>query len=107
MNDVNTLFKSLTDTVTIAEGTIDVNQVQQLTDSLAITEAVSFDFELSLTDSLAITDPLLKFTGILFWDVPLSESLDIADSETTALRDSVYESGVYVETDLTTVGVFE
>ena len=107
LNDVNTLFQSLTDTVTIAEGTIDVNQVQQLTDSLAITEAVSFDFELSLTDSLAITDPLLKFTGILFWDVPLSESLDIADSETTALRDSVYESGVYVETDLTTVGVFE
>jgi len=106
LNDVNTLFQSLSDSLSITES-IDVQPVQSLTDSLSITESLVFDYELSLTDTVAIDDTVLRFTGILFWDVSLTDSMTITDSASAALRDSVYESGVFVETDLTTVGVFE
>ena len=106
LNDVNTLFQSLSDSLSITES-IDVQPVQSLTDSLSITESLVFDYELSLTDTVAIDDTVLRFTGILFWHVPLTDSMSITDSASAALRDSVYESGVFVETDLTTVGVFE
>ena len=105
-NDVHTFFTNLTDSLAITES-IDVQPVQSLTDSLSITESLVFDYELSLTDTVAIDDTVLRFTGILFWHVPLTDSMSITDSASAALRDSVYESGVFVETDLTTVGVFE
>jgi len=106
LNDVNTLFQSLSDSLSITES-IDVQPVQRLADSLSIAESLVFGYEVSLTDTVAIDDTALRFTGILFWDVSLTDSMTITDSASAALRDSVYESGVFVETDLTTVGVFE
>ena len=108
LNDANTLFQSLTDSLTITETTADVNPVQQFTDSLSITESVAFDYYVSASDSLTISDSQLRFTGVLFWDYAVAESLTLDDATVaSALRDSVYESGVFVETDTTTVGVYE
>ena len=79
LNDVNTKFQSLSDSLTITE-VIDVQPVQRLTDSLSITESLVFDYEVSLTDTVAIDDDLLRFTGILFWDVSLTDTVTMADS---------------------------
>jgi len=106
LNDSNTLFQTLTDSISISDA-IDVNPVQQLTDSLSISESLAFNYYVSLDDSMSIDDAVLRFTGILFYDVPISESFSISDSASVGLRDSVFESGVFVETDLTTVGVFQ
>jgi len=106
LNDSNTLFQTLTDSLSISDA-IDVNPVQQLTDSLSISESLAFNYYISLDDSMSIDDAVLRFTGILFYDVPISESFSISDSASVGLRDSVYESGVFVETDMTTVGVFQ
>jgi len=107
LNDVNTLFKTLADTITVSE-TINVNPGVLLTDSVGITEAMVFEYQMTLTDSVAITDTVMKFTGVLFWDVDLTDTTTMDDlTIAAALRDSVYESGVFVATDKTIVGVFE
>jgi hypothetical protein len=108
LNDVNTKFQTLTDSITISEQ-INVNPGVLLTDSVGLTEALAFEYEMHLTESVAIDDNQLRFTGILFWDVPLAETISIDDttSFSVALVDSVYEDGVFVKTDLTTVGVFQ
>jgi hypothetical protein len=108
LNDVNTKFQTLSDSISISEQ-INVNPGRLLTDSVGITEALAFEYEMTLAESVSIDDNQLRFTGILFWDVPLAESVSIDDSTTfsVALRDSVFEDGVFVKTDKTTVGVFE
>lgn len=78
LNDVNTKFQSLSDSLSITES-IDVQPVQRLTDSLSIAESLVFGYEVSLTDTLTITDVALRFTGILFWDVSLTDSFTITD----------------------------
>jgi len=78
LNDVNTKFQSLSDSLAITES-LDVQPVQRLTDSLSIAESLVFDYELSLTDTVAITDISLRFTGILFWDVSLTDTVSMTD----------------------------
>jgi len=77
-NDVHTFFTNLTDSLAITES-IDVQPVQRLTDSLSITESLVFGYELSLTDTVDIDDDTLRFTGILFWDISLTDSFSITD----------------------------
>jgi len=108
LNDVNTLFQSLSDSLSITES-IDVQPVQSLTDSLSITESLVFDYELSLTDTVAIDDTVLRFTGILFWDVSLTDSMTITDGTpvstfpelviTEAGEFVLTEAGEYLETE--------
>ena len=106
LNDVNTLFATLSDSVSVGD-TIFVNPFRTLSDSVGVSEAVAFDFEVSLSDTISIDDSVLKFTGILFWGLTLDDTVSISDVASVQLRDSVYEDGVFVKTDLTTVGVFE
>jgi len=78
LNDVNTKFQSLSDLLTITES-LDVQPVQRLTDSLSIAESLVFDYEVSLTDDLSIDDTPMRFTGILFWDVSLTDTVSMTD----------------------------
>jgi hypothetical protein len=108
LNDVNTLFQSLSDSLSITES-IDVQPVQRLTDSLSITESLVFDYEVSLTDTVAIDDTALRFTGILFWDVSITDTLTMTDGTpvitfpelviTEAGEFVLTEAGEYLETE--------
>jgi hypothetical protein len=107
-NDVHTFFTNLTDSLAITES-IDVQPVQSLTDSLSITESMAFEYEVALTDTVAIIDEYMAFTGILFWDVSLTDSISMSDSTpvitfpelvTTEAGEFVLtETGDYLETE--------
>jgi hypothetical protein len=106
LNDANTQFKTLSDTVGISE-VVDVQPVQQFTDACGITESVALTVSVSVSDSLTIDDNYLRFTGILFWTTEPTDTITTTDSATAVAVDSVYVPDVYVGTDLVNIGVFE
>ena len=106
LNDANTIFQDLDDNLSISEQ-ISVNKGIGLNDSVSISESLVFNYELSLTDSVLVNDDILKFTGILFWAVDLNDSLSLAESVSQEFVDPVFDVGVFEQTDVTRVGVFE
>lgn len=113
LNDANTLFHTLTDSVTLADTTITVQPQPVLTDSVGITQSIAFDKELSLYENVALSDTEIIFTGLLFQSQALTASLSMNDVYNAEGRDSVFETGdygtseVFVSTDLEVIGVFE
>ena len=106
LNDVNTKFKTLTDSLGITEY-VGVEPVVSLGDTVSLTESLSFEKELRLTDSMPMTDFVRRFSGILFWYVDLDDTLAISENVTVSVVDGTYELDTYIDTDLTTIGVYE
>jgi hypothetical protein len=98
-------FLDLTDTITITDDP-DYLVYPNLTDIVTITESLGFNKEIRLSDSVTI-EGRFRRSSPLFWTETLSDSTTISDVCVAQARDSVYENGVFIETDLTQVGVFE
>jgi hypothetical protein len=98
-------YLELSDSITLTDDP-DFYAYPGFKDSVTITESIGFDKQLKLTDSITI-EGYFRRSSPLFWAERLSDRITIVDDITAEARDSVYENGVFVETDLTTVGVFE
>lgn len=113
LNDANTLFEDLSDSLALDDSTIDVADQPVLTDSVSFTETVDFEFEYTITEAFALADGYPAITGLLFGYEEITDSVAYSESVTEAERDAVYETGdygsseVFVITDLENVGVFE
>jgi hypothetical protein len=106
LNDVNTKFQTLSDSLTIADSILVIPSLI-LSDSVAVADAIALNIEFRLDDTVIAFDLAPNFNGLLFWALSPTDSFAITDSIAAAAVDSVYEAGVYVGTDLTTIGVFE
>jgi len=113
LNDANTLWQSLADSLSIDDTTINVADQPVLTDTLAFTETIAFEYEYTITEAFALDDSYPQITGLLFGYEEITDSIAYSETVTEAERDSVYETGdygssaVFVITDVTNVGVFE
>ena len=100
LNDAHTLFLTLSDSLTVAE-VFNLDPTRSFSDSVSISESMAFEYELSLSETVTVNDDYMKFTGLLFWDVGLTDSVTVGESVLVEVRESVFELDVF-ET-----GVFE
>ena len=114
LNDVNTLFHTLSDALIADDSSLSIAVQPVLTDSLAFSATIAFGLELSLFGNCAVDDNFPHITGLLFGFESINDSLTYIDTVASGEeRDSVYETGdygssdVFVHTDLVNVGVFE
>ena len=112
LNDVNTLFKTLTDSTSLSDSISPAWQ-PVLTDTLSFSESIAFTLYHTINETFAITEDFPRITGLLFGFEEITDTMAYSDVVAGEERDSVYETGdygssdVFVHTDLVNVGVFE
>ena len=113
LNDVNTLFETITDSLAIDDSILDVETQPVLSDTLTMSATIAFGKEFRIYENFAITDDFPHITGLLFGYEEITDTMAYSDVVVGEERDSVYETGdygasdVFVHTDLDNVGVFE
>jgi len=83
LNDANTKFQTLTDSLSFDDTTIDLALQPVLSDTLTMSATIAFEKEFSLFDSFAITEDYPRITGLLFGFESLTESMSMSDSTIT------------------------
>ena len=83
LNDANTKFQTLTDSLSFDDATIDLALQPVLSDTLTMSATIAFEKEFSLFDSFAITEDYPRITGLLFGFESLTESMSMSDSTIT------------------------
>ena len=113
LNDANTLFHTLTDSLTADDSALSSSLQPVLSDTLSFSSVIAFNKEFSLFENFSITEDFPRITGLLFGFEEITDTMAYSDDVVGEERDSVYETGdygasdVFVHTDLDNVGVFE
>jgi len=112
LNDVNTLFKTLSDSASMSDSISPAWQ-PVLTDTLSFSESIAFTLYLTINETFVITEDFPRITGLLFGLESITDTMAYSDVVASEERDSVFETGdygtsdVFVHTDLVNIGVFE
>jgi hypothetical protein len=112
LNDVNTLFKTLSDSASMSDSISPAWQ-PVLTDTLSFSESIAFTLYLTINETFVITEDFPRITGLLFGLESITDTMAYSDVVAGEERDSVFETGdygtsdVFVHTDLVNIGVFE
>jgi hypothetical protein len=112
LNDVNTLFKTLSDSASMSDSISPAWQ-PVLTDTLSFSESIAFTLYLTINETFVITEDFPRITGLLFGYEEITDTMAYSDVVASEERDSVFETGdygtsdVFVHTDLVNIGVFE
>jgi ABC-type phosphate/phosphonate transport system permease subunit len=112
LNDVNTLFKTLSDSASMSDSISPAWQ-PVLTDTLSFSESIAFTLYLTINETFVITEDFPHITGLLFGFESITDTMAYSDVVASEERDSVFETGdygtsdVFVHTDLVNIGVFE
>ena len=113
LNDANTLFHTLTDSLTTTDAALSSSLQPVLSDTLSFSSVIAFEKEFSLFETFAITEDYPRITGLLFGFEEITDTMAYSEVVAGEERDSVYETGdygasdVFVHTDLDNIGVFE
>ena len=83
LNDINTLFETITDSLAIDDSILDVETQPVLSDTLTMSATIAFGKEFRIYENFAITEDFPRITGLLFGFGSITDTMAIGDTTIT------------------------
>ena len=83
LNDINTLFETITDSLAIDDSILDVETQPVLSDTLTMSATIAFGKEFRIYENFAITEDFPRITGLLFGYEEITDTMAIGDTTIT------------------------